>query len=592
MNNLRRFITSRSFLLFAICYVGFVVIFYLFSWQIGDHRLQSLIYRIAGNAMIVFIPYWFLKPRWRPLAIIPVWIFALWSLPNIWYFRLWHDIASSTSLTMAGNAGSLLFNSVRSLTRVSDLLFLLIPAVVTISAFTWASPGRQGEKYSLKFNCLYIAASILVTFVGELLLSRSLGKYQRTTYGKYDYGLIEDIGRRHTDIHSDNISTFHDYGLVHFAISYISDYISLKYSTINLTDDERRQIDDLIARNLLAPADSACGKNLVLLIVESLNSEVVNKRINGHELTPTLNDLANDSGTIVALNLVSQVKDGGSGDGQLMINAGLLPLRKGSAAMSYGDSNRFPSIRQHLPANYVTRAVLADNGYIWCEKKMQINYGYDSVYTRPELPEEQFGGRGHDAIMFDRARSVIDTIQQPFFLEMITIAMHSPHIDNAVPVPRWLESVGREDEDLMNYYNMTHYFDHELGLFIEHLKHSGVWENTVMVIASDHSVRSFKNMPDFVPAMFLATNTGRTERIERIGGQINIYPTILEIMGATDSATTYTGIAPSLLDPRVKGSIDAAYHPYGDIGEQERTELIEAYELSNKIHRGGYFGRR
>lgn len=591
MNKLRRFITSRSFLLFAICYVGFVAIFYLFSWQIGDRRLQALIYRIAGNAMVVFIPYWFLKPRLRPLAVIPVWVFALWSLPNIWYFRLWHDIASSTSLTMAGNAGSLLFNSVRSLTRVSDLLFLLIPAAVTISAFTLTVSGRQSGKYSLKFRCLYIAASILVTFAGELLVSRSISQYQLTTFGKYDHGLIEDIGRRHTCIHSDNISAFHDFGPVQFAISYITDFIHLKYSSIDLNDDERRQIDDLIARHRLEPTDSACGKNLVLLIVESLNSEVVNKRINGHELTPTLNALANDSGTIVALNLVSQIKDGGSSDGQLMINAGLLPMRKGPVALSYSDTNRFPSIRQHLPANYVACAVLADNGYIWSEKKMQLNYGYDSIYTRQGLTEEQLG-RGLDAAMFDRAQSVIDTIRQPFLLEMITISMHAPHIEDAVPVPQWLESVGRDDEDLMNYYNMTHYFDHELGRFIGHMKHSGVWENTVMVIASDHNVRSFKEMPDFVPVMFLATNTGRTERIDRVGGQINIYPTILDIMGATDSSATYTGIAPSLLDPTVDGSIDAAYRPYGGISDEARNELIEAYELSDKIHRGRYFGRQ
>ncbi len=92
--------------------------------------------------------------------------------------------------------------------------------------------------------------------------------------------------------------------------------------------------------------------------------------------------------------------------------------------------------------------------------------------------------------------------------------------------------------------------------------------------------------------MFLATNTGRTERIERVGGQINIYPTILEIMCATDSSTTYTGIAPSLLDPAVNGSIDAAYRPHGDIWGSVRNELIEAYELSDKIHGGEYFGRK
>lgn len=68
-------------------------------------------------------------------------------------------------------------------------------------------------------------------------------------------------------------------------------------------------------------------KRLIMIIVESLSSHVINKSVNGESVTPFLDSLINNNGTIYFPNIVTQVKNGSSSDGQLMYNTGLYPMR-------------------------------------------------------------------------------------------------------------------------------------------------------------------------------------------------------------------------------------------------------------------------
>ena len=53
--------------------------------------------------------------------------------------------------------------------------------------------------------------------------------------------------------------------------------------------------------------------------------------------------LLKTTNTLFAPNITSQVKHGVSGDGQMIVNTGLLPISQGSAAAKYGN-NVFPNI--------------------------------------------------------------------------------------------------------------------------------------------------------------------------------------------------------------------------------------------------------
>lgn len=70
-------------------------------------------------------------------------------------------------------------------------------------------------------------------------------------------------------------------------------------------------------------------RRVVVIFVESLESWVLERSVEGQELTPCLNRLLHEERTLYAPQVVTQVKGGRSIDAQLLVTAGLLPLENG-----------------------------------------------------------------------------------------------------------------------------------------------------------------------------------------------------------------------------------------------------------------------
>ena len=145
-------------------------------------------------------------------------------------------------------------------------------------------------------------------------------------------------------------------------------------------------------------ANNNSNKNLILIVVESLNSEVIGATINGNKVTPVLESLLSEEGTVSSLNMVTQVYKGGSSDGQLLINTGLLPIATEAASMSYSDRIELPSLVKKLRKDN-NIAVFADDASSWKQKEVYYNFGFDSVFCSEDFKDdiEEFGS---DASIF------------------------------------------------------------------------------------------------------------------------------------------------------------------------------------------------
>ena len=153
------------------------------------------------------------------------------------------------------------------------------------------------------------------------------------------------------------------------------------------------------------------GKNLILIIVESLNSWVVNNEYASREITPVLNRLLKEDGTVYCLDMTSQVREGYSSDGQLIYNTGLLPAANCATAVRYGD-NRFIGIADVLP-DYHSFEVIVESGKYWNHRVTTHSYGYDSLYENlidkyadVDIP--------YDRMLFLEAEILIESCRKPF----------------------------------------------------------------------------------------------------------------------------------------------------------------------------------
>ena len=279
---------------------------------------------------------------------------------------------------------------------------------------------------------------------------------------------------------------------------------------------------------------------------------------------------------------MSQIKASSSSDGHLLLMTGLLPPDKIAYSITFGSKNKFPSLADVLPDHH-KYLLLADEGVCWNEGNTLRNFGLGEplvIKDRPQFPIEELG---RDGAMFRQAISLLDTIQKPFFMTLMTISMHIPFKEEAWQLPDWLKSAEGLTQMEKDYANVCNQTDRYIGEFLKSLP-----DNTLIFIASDHHQTIASDGNADKRAFFMAVNSGRTERISRTVGQANLFPAELDIMGRS---TSYRGLVPSAFNTCVDGTLDSYGNVYGNPSDATLDSLRNAYRISDLIIRSDYFGQ-
>lgn len=174
-------------------------------------------------------------------------------------------------------------------------------------------------------------------------------------------------------------------------------------------------------------------------------------------------------------------------------------------------------------------------------------HGYDDALGLQQLETEAGGklpesGWGlYDSVLFklalDRYRE-LEAGRKPFNLSLLTLDTHPP---DGRPSPGCPKYVANRSSMLQ----AVHCSDYLLGRFIDALSKQPDWENTVVVIMSDHLMMR-NNAQPFYPKEFhrqpalLVLNAGQGVRPARMY-HMDIAPTVLDLMGVRTNATFVAG---------------------------------------------------
>lgn len=550
-----------------------------------------------SEGVLVMVPTWLLERRCRlrVLSLLPCIVIAVFLWANVLYFRYWHDLIPFSSIISAKSYNALVFGSIATLARASDIVYLIAPAL-SVACFLMLKVKRSATP-TMAATLASVLVSLIVYAGGFMAVTLSLRNYARAN-GRPMCTMQEALAKRFGK-RAMRADHWHSNGLTPYIINQIRE---LGYTqSIELSDTELSAINDYYKRMGAYRRQSEVilqdnsDKNLILIIVESLNAYVINKKYGDRELTPTLNDIISRPGIVSCLNVTPQVRDGGSSDGQLIYNTGLLPLLHGSAATSFG-SNAYPSLASTL---HFSRAieVIGEPAYVWNHRSTSSAYGYDAIYDIDDITKAGIdpSATGYDAAIFDMAGRQIASLPQPFMAEITTLSMHFPFNDSGVKRVGWIDSLTDVESIERDYMQMVHYFDAQLGIFLKRLSRSGLSDNTVVVLASDHDQvtsadRPLVNNHDTLPIAFIATNTGITANISRAVGQIDIYPTIVQIMAGDGKALRHA-LGVSILNEANKSSVDR----YGRLHGRSSSELdslkAAAWQISDLLIRSDYFAK-
>jgi len=181
-----------------------------------------------------------------------------------------------------------------------------------------------------------------------------------------------------------------------------------------------------------------------------------------------------------------------------------------------------------------------------------------------------------DRTLLTEAAARLENIQSAFYTQLVTISMHYPYDKLRIPTTEISRS-RMYTEEVRNYLETVHFCDDAIGKFIQELKQKGIYDNSIIVIVSDHNemdrnqVENRKEtLPEDKEIAMIVLNSPQKLQYNAPIEQIDVYPTLLDLMGANHY--NWKGLGCSIF--RKNGVI---------IPEEERNRI------SNLMITKGYF---
>lgn len=429
-------------------------------------------------SLLLVIVLFLTAGRWR-LSLNVVYVLTLlWSFANVFYSRFFFQSLTISSLIQVGSLlDGVVLNSMASGFRWIDLLYIL-----SIVLFVYANIKIETLDLPKKIKviiCLLPVISVLsswVVFISYCILNPHCRTNKDLIGQVFEFYVSNPMGRRY--VYPNN--SFVCSGSIRFLVS---DFIS-EFAPRNLSDQDIIEIKKKYKNHELRVTNNRRPpvRNVIFIILESFLSKSSDLVVDGKEFTPFLNSLKRDSNVYYNGAVKSNVTVGQSGDGQFTYMTGLLPLRS-KVTVGVAKKRRLVGLPQLLKERYgvkYTEIVIPTSPSIWEQNFMNKQYGIDNMYYAVESGDLKQVDEKH---VFSIAMNHGIQMKQPFFQMILGISTHEPY-DDAINGFR-VSNKGYSDE-YCNYLSACHYVDHAIEEYFQFLKQNGLYDNSLIVIASDH----------------------------------------------------------------------------------------------------------
>lgn len=456
--------------------------------------------------------------------------------------------------------------------RSKDLIVLAFPLAFCV--YYWLAQGnrrRPGWRSNLR-------DAILAIVVVECVILPSYIAHDETEYA-HPFGLYSH----------ETVRAYRQLGFINYFI------YQCRYAG-GLNEEEKAEAAAYCtklsedAKNVAPFANVDAGRNLIIILVESLQSWPIGLKIDGVEVTPNLNTLIARDSTAYFSKVVPQVHGGRSSDAQLLLNTGLLPIQVGAAASLFG-TNDYPSLPKALKERgYNSSLMLCDNKAYWNQYATSVGYGYDHVY---DYLAKDVDAPYQDASLYAKGMELLKNNKSPYMSVLVTMSGHDM-VDSDLPDP--FPAYAGASVNAKRNLVITHYVDKCIGEFVSSLEKEGMLDNCTLVITGDHDSvglnqfegRETAEISDkFIP--FIIVNSQlKSHYSDNIMGQMDIYPTLLDEMGVAGYG--WRGLGMGAARGRSNGAVYRDGNSIGNMSADEEKSAKEKWRMSDLIIRGKIFG--
>lgn len=367
-------------------------------------------------------------------------------------------------------------------------------------------------------------------------------------------------------------------------------------------------------------------KNVIILQLESVQEFVINKEINGKQITPNLNQFLKEN---IEFNNMHMQSYSTTADSEHSTITSLYPMENGMSFSKYY-TNKYDDIFNIFNrANYYTSYIHGNDARFWNRGNVYGKLNVNDLALKDKFDDKEYiNGFMSDEVLYTQAVEKMEKYKQPFLSFIVSASSHTPfELEGLQDRSKVNIDVGKYKNSYFgNYLEAVNYADYAFGVLINDLKEKGLYENTAIIVFGDHNGLNMYNeeMIEFLES----TNTDFKDidiklnytrvvcgmripdigklKIEKPVSKLDIKPTLAYLCGIEDGISLGTNMFSSkefvsLNNERIIGTNYYYDEDWYDIktGEQididnieeERKKVLEQYynnmktelEISNSI---------
>ena len=190
-------------------------------------------------------------------------------------------------------------------------------------------------------------------------------------------------------------------------------------------------------------------------------------------------------------------------------------------------------------------------------------------YTKEEQESSKWGVR--DDITFDTVYDLLTNTHHPQLIGYSTLSSHQP----------WDVPIHHFDDEV---YNSFYYLDQCIGNFIDKLRKSAVWDNTLVIMLPDHGfpykVRDESDpLLNHIPMIWVGGAVKAPKRIEQVCNQTDLPATLLGQLGINHDEYTFSRdvLSTTYVKPFAINTYDDGFSMY------DSTSFVNYDFISNRV---------
>ena len=521
---------------------------------------------ILDVSLILFVFLCLTRGRLRTSAYIAYLLTLLWSFCNVFYGRFFSRYLTLSAIGQyEGLADDVVIKSMLSGFQWSDLYYL-----ISLFAFLYIVLCIEINEVRLSWGKILSVLSVPVISLLTVFMVYSsyhlINPKARGNNALYKFKLMKLVSNPTKARNLYPNDAMFNAGVVRTLLSELDDILF----PFVLTKEQRQRIikeyQNYDKRSSMHEVNPQI-KNVILVLLESFLSATSDLVVDGKRITPFLDSLKLADETYYNGFVHSNITCGESGDGQFIYMTGLLPLRSKYVVGEAKDKNipfALPKLlRKHLGANY-SEIIIPSSLNVWQQENMNHVYGLNFCYSKFQVIGNHVESLT-DETVFKLASETDKINHQPFFSMVLSISTHQPY--NRIVDPDFALNDNSFPQGYLLYLNACHNVDTQLKKYIEHLKNEGIYDNSLIIITSDHHAHmdavgmAGKISPD-LPLYIIHGNIDKTKAYFGPCNQLDVYTTILDVLGI---ASEWRGLGHTLLNANYHNSVSSSTY---DISEQ------------------------